>query len=66
MRPILRSTGLSGVEKEIVRRRIYRTRDEVKADLFDYIEVFYNRARRHSYLGQVSPYDFERASIGTW
>lgn len=52
----------SSLKKERVRRRIYRTREEGRADLFDYIEVFYNRNRRHSHLGQVSPYDFERAS----
>ncbi|MFJ2996734.1 IS3 family transposase [Raoultella planticola] len=32
------------------------------ADIFDYIEVFYNRARRHSHLGGVSPEAFEQAS----
>jgi len=37
---------------------------EAKADLFDYIEIFYNRTRRHSHLGKVSPYDFEMASSG--
>jgi putative transposase len=54
----------SSLKKERVRRRIYRTREEAKADLFDYIEIFYNRTRRHSHLGQVSPYDFEMASLG--
>jgi len=54
----------SSLKKERVRRRIYRSRDEARADLFDYIEVFYNRTRRHSHLGQVSPYDFEMASAG--
>jgi putative transposase len=52
------------LKKERVRRRIYRTREEARADIFDYIEVFYNRTRRHSHLGQVSPYDFEIASLG--
>jgi putative transposase len=33
-----------------------------RADIFDYIEVFYNRARRHSHLGGVSPEAFEQAS----
>jgi putative transposase len=54
----------SSLKKERVRRRIYRTRDEARADLFDYIEVFYNRIRRHSHIGQLSPYDFEMASTG--
>lgn len=55
----------SSLKKERVRRRIYPTRDAARADVFDYIEGFYNRTRRHSHLGQVSPVDFERASSGT-
>jgi len=53
------------LKKERVRRRIYPSREAARADLFDYIEVFYNRTRRHSYLGHVSPMDFETASGGT-
>lgn len=37
----------------------YKTRDEAKKSVFDYIEVFYNRQRRHSYLNYKSPDDFE-------
>lgn len=48
--------------KERIRKRIYKTRDLARADIFDYIEVFYNRARRHSHLGGVSPEAFEQAS----
>lgn len=48
----------SSLKKERVGRRIYRSREEARADIFDYIEVLYNRSRRHSYLGQVSPYEF--------
>ncbi|PHS33535.1 MAG: hypothetical protein COA95_00735 [Methylophaga sp.] len=40
----------------------YRTREQAKQSLFEYIEVFYNRKRRHSYLGYVSPAEFERAN----
>lgn len=40
-------------------RRTYRTRDEARADVFDYIERFYNPARRHSTLGYLSPVEFE-------
>lgn len=54
----------SSLKRERVRRRIYATRQEARADLFDYIEVFYNRTRRHSHLGNVSPVDFEMASSG--
>jgi len=52
----------SSLKKERIRKRIYKTRDLARADIFDYIEVFYNRTRRHSHLGGVSPEAFERAS----
>ncbi|NCF09024.1 MULTISPECIES: IS3 family transposase [Kosakonia] len=51
----------SSLKKERIRKRIYKTRDLARADIFDYIEVFYNRARRHSHLGGVSPEAFEQA-----
>lgn len=38
----------------------YRTREEAKNDIVDYIEMFYNSRRRHSYLGYVSPKQFEK------
>jgi len=50
------------LKKERVRRRIYPTRKEARADLFDYIELFYNPTRRHSHVGGISPEAFERAS----
>jgi putative transposase len=49
--------GLS--ETERAKRKTYRTRDEAKADVFDYIERFYNPKRRHSTLGYLSPMEFE-------
>ena len=54
----------SSLKKERIRKRIYKTRDMARADIFDYIEVFYNRTRRHSHLGGVSPEAFEKASPG--
>ncbi len=53
----------SSLKKERIRKRIYKTRDLARADVFDYIEGFYNRSRRHSHLGGISPEAFERASI---
>ncbi|MCS7567497.1 IS3 family transposase, partial [Pseudomonas aeruginosa] len=53
----------SSLKKERIRKRIYKTRDMARADIFDYIEVFYNRTRRHSHLGGVSPEAFESASL---
>ena len=52
----------SSLKKERIKRRIYKTRNLAKADVFDYIEMFYNRTRRHSHLGGVSPEVFEHAS----
>ncbi|HUU71722.1 MAG TPA: IS3 family transposase, partial [Burkholderiales bacterium] len=37
-------------------------RDSARAELYDYIESFYNRTRRHSYLGGVCPEEFEAAT----
>jgi putative transposase len=53
------------LKRERVNRTRYRTRDEARADIFDYIEVFYNRKRRHGYLGNISPVDFEKQSAGS-
>jgi len=54
------------LKRERVNRVRYRTREEARADLFDYIEVFYNRKRCHGYLGNVSPADFEVQSAGSF
>ena len=51
------------LKTELVMHCDYKTRDQARASLFDYIEVFYNRTRRHSHLGGVSPEAFERASV---
>ncbi len=37
------------------------TRDQARAAIFEYLEVFYNRVRRHSALGFLSPVEYERA-----
>ena len=47
------------LKKELVYRERFATREQAKARLFDYIEVFYNRIRRHSGLGFVSPLQYE-------
>jgi putative transposase len=54
------------LKRERVNRVRYRTRDEARADLFEYIEVFYNRKRRHGYIGNISPADFEERSAGSF
>jgi putative transposase len=50
----------SSLKTERTARKIYRTRNEAKADVFDYIERFYNAIRRHSTIGYLSPVEFER------
>jgi putative transposase len=52
----------SSLKKERIRKRTYKTRDIARADIFDYIEAFYNRTRRHSHLSGVSPEAFESAA----
>lgn len=54
----------SSLKKERAKKQIYRNRELTIADLSDYIEVFYNRARRHSHLGGLSPEQFEAAHSG--
>ena len=49
----------STLKTERTANKIYRSRDAARADVFDYIERFYNPRRRHSKLGYVSPIDFE-------
>lgn len=50
------------LKTELVDDEDYRTRAQAKQSLFEYIEVFYNRQRRHSYLDYVSPAEYERAN----
>jgi putative transposase len=49
----------SSLKTERTARKKYRTRDEARADIFDYIERFYNVKRRHSTIGYISPMEFE-------
>jgi putative transposase len=51
----------ASLKKELVHHEKYTTRQEAKASIFEYIEAFYNRVRRHSSLGFLSPGDFERS-----
>lgn len=52
----------SSLKKERIQKRIYKTREIANAEIFDYIEHFYNRQRRHSHLGGMSPEAFEQTS----
>ncbi len=50
----------STLKTERCNRKIYRTRDEARADVFDYVERFYNPRRRHSTLDYLSPLEYEQ------
>jgi putative transposase len=50
----------STLKIERTNRRRYRTRDEARADVFDFVERFYNPRRRHSTIGGISRVEFER------
>ncbi len=49
------------LKTECIHHERYLTRDEAKKSVFDYIEIFYNRQRKHSYLGYQSPAQYEQA-----
>jgi putative transposase len=51
----------SSLKTERTARKVYRTREHARADVFDYIERFFNSTRRHSTVGYVSPLQFEEA-----
>ena len=48
---------------ELIHGKTYNTRQETKTAIFEYIEVFYNRQRRHSYLGYLSPDEYEKKNV---
>lgn len=48
------------LKRERIRRRTYKTREDARSDVFDYIEMFYNPKRKHARNGMLSPADFER------
>jgi transposase InsO family protein len=50
----------SNLKNELVHHCDFVTRDQARAAIFDYIEIFYNRQRRHQTLGYVSPMQFEQ------
>ena len=51
----------SSLKKERIKKQIYKNRELAIAEVADYIDTFYNRTRRHSYLGGLSPEQFEAA-----
>ena len=47
------------LKREHIRRRTYKTREQARQDIFDYIEMFYNPKRKHARNGVLSSVDFE-------
>jgi putative transposase len=52
----------SSLKTERVNGKVYSTRGQAKADVFDYVERFYNARRRHSTIGYVIPVEYENAA----
>ena len=55
----------ASMKRERCRRTKYKTREEAKSDIFDYIERFYNRKRTHAYLDYLTPVEYESQAVGT-
>ena len=53
----------SSLKRERIRRRTYKTREEARQDVFDYVEMFYNPVRKQVRNGMLSPVEFERQQI---
>jgi len=51
------------LKRERIRRKIYKTRETARQDIFDYIEMFYNPKRKHARNGMLSPVDFENRQL---
>ena len=53
----------STLKRELLLDNVFYTRQEGRSQVFEYLEVFYNRQRRHSTLGYKIPVEFEQLSI---
>jgi putative transposase len=51
------------LKKELIHGRSWPTKAELRTEIFEYIEVFFNRRRRHSTLGMLSPADYENSTL---
>ena len=52
------------LKKELIHGRTWPSKAELRTEVFEYIEVFFNRRRRHSTLGMISPADYENRTLG--
>ena len=58
---VVAESFFGSLKKERIKQQIYKNRALATADVADYIDTFYNRTRRHSHLGGLSPEQFEAA-----
>ncbi|MBV9049258.1 MAG: IS3 family transposase [Solirubrobacterales bacterium] len=58
-------TFFATLKKELVNRRSWPSRLELQSAVFEYIEAFYNRRRRHSTLGTLSPIAYQQLQLST-
>jgi putative transposase len=55
----------ASLKKDLIHRRSWPTKTEARTAVFEYVEAFYNRRRRHSTLGMLSPLEFENGTLRT-
>ena len=55
----------ASLKQDLIHRRSWPTKADARTAVFDYIETFYNRRRRHSTLGMLSPVEFETDTLRT-
>jgi len=56
-------TFFKTLRAELIRSKIYRSREEARRAIFEYVEIFYNRKRLHSYLGYMTPTEYEELEM---
>ena len=54
----------SSLKNEIVHHRDYHTRDQARSEIFEYIELFYNRQRLHQSLAYQTPMSYDSTNVG--
>ena len=55
----------ASLKKDVIHRQAWPTKAEARTAVFEYVEAFYNRRRRHSTLGMLSPLEFETGTLRT-
>ena len=55
----------ASLKKDVIHRQPWPTKAEARTAVFEYVEAFYNRRRRHSTLGMLSPLEFETGTLRT-